>query len=334
MRILIVVDTINWCFAARASALQKYAPGDMEIDIVPYSLDGNTTPLECMAPWHRYDVIFCLPTVKVVPITSFLRESNISVPVIASHNSGVGRRKEMLLESILAADYTVINNYAAWISAKGTMPKSRFRACNISNGVDLTIFNVKTDGDSRPERVLWTASHSKAHDVHDIKGYETLLSPLAMIASEHNIQCDYKICLPHQSLNQHEMALWYNTGRYVACASTSEGTPNYLLEAVACGCVPVTVPVGNVPEFLSHGVSASIFHERNTGEAWNALKYARDNFNMLQEGALESIKSWDWSIRSKFFYDLFRSIAAGVSPEPFSYMERDRWEYHSLATTL
>ena len=48
-----------------------------------------------------------------------------------------------------------------------------------------------------------------------------------------------------------EMAEFYNKIGTLICFSESEGTPNPVLEAAACGRNVITTEVGNVPELFS-----------------------------------------------------------------------------------
>lgn len=59
----------------------------------------------------------------------------------------------------------------------------------------------------------------------------------------------------HGSRPLQEMPIWYRSADVVALASHSEGVPNVLLEAAACGIPFVASAVGGVPEIAQWGAS-------------------------------------------------------------------------------
>lgn len=315
--ILILADSDNWCFANRAGALEHYAPDDLHIKCISYSQHSMNE-----VPFPKYDLVFVLPTLIVRPLRAILDQTLANIPMVASHNSGMGRRETMLLSTILAADYTIINNVGAYQNARLGIIPERFTACNISNGVDLkTFYPTRPIGD-RPHKIVWTAGRIKIDGPEgDIKGYHDVLSPLKEIAEGNGFDVDYRIVDPECGMTPDQMREWYNTASYLVCASPAEGTPNIMLEAAACGCVPIVFPTGNAAELIESGRSGVLPARRDTAAFRDALYYARDNRQRLSDGALEAIQEWDWSIRAQWFYALFRKILAGQTPRAFSYLD-------------
>ncbi len=90
-------------------------------------------------------------------------------------------------------------------------------------------------------------------------------------------------------LSMAEMAKFYNGIDVICVAATAEGTPLPLLEAMACGCFPVTTDVGIVPEIIQHGKNGLIVDR--TPEAFRAaLLWCRDNIGVVRSAGLENAK--------------------------------------------
>lgn len=315
-KIVIIADTGAWAFANRANALKRYCPKDLEIHIA----HGDTLPIERI-PLRRYDLVFLLNTIKAVEVRRLLREQRVDIPLVISHNSGVGRRREMLLETMQVADYTVINNHAVWSELIG-IARSDIRCCNISNGVDLTTFNVTTPIEDRPHRILWAGSHMKAEDPDDVKGFHRVIGPLYCEVRDHT-EWDMHVLVAKRGAakNPPEMAAWYNEGSYLVCPSTSEGTPNIVLEAAACGCIPVCQAIGNVPECFEAGESWALPGGIEFTDYWDALVACRERREEMSAAAVRAIRGWDWAIRAQHFYRLFRRLLAGERPDPFTWLD-------------
>ncbi|HVH39239.1 MAG TPA: glycosyltransferase family 4 protein [Gemmatimonadaceae bacterium] len=79
-----------------------------------------------------------------------------------------------------------------------------------------------------------------------------------------------------------QMGAWYNAIDVITCASDAEGDPRPIIEGMACGCFPVTVDVGIVPELVEHGVSGLIV-ERTPEAFRDALAWCARNVDYVRE---------------------------------------------------
>jgi Glycosyl transferases group 1 len=337
IRVMCVGDRPGWCFARRIGHLRRFAPPDMLIDTIHY----GHTPLENV-PWPLYDVVFCLPPGQVKVLRKLFRELGLALPIVASWNSGPGRTGYNVSDVTQYADYTIVNNWASWQAAVRDSV-GEFRGCHVSNGVDLGFYAPLVPMSERPRRMLALASKGKAEDEHDVKGFRKVLMPLQKIfAHDPEITTDFRAVDFQEEMTELELRDWYNSGSVFVVASSSEGTPNVALEAMACGCVPVATPVGNMPEIVRDGQNGVLI-ERTcnpvTPLVLDGIKYAMEHRERLSrqiradmlacppkrnrcDGSSESIGNWDWPNRCSYFYEIWRHAAAGTLDElpPFSYL--------------
>ena len=273
-----------------------------------------------------YDVVLILPPDKASQVRRLLQASGLDIPIISCHNSGIGRRTTLLYESLLVADYVVINNYSAWLNFRGMIPEDRFRCCNISNGLDTNVFRVMTPTKERKRKIVFTCTAGRLNpELGDVKGLSDVLKPLKVLMENKGWEVDYHIPVHTSRRSPQEMAEWYNTATHVVCASTSEGTPNFVLEGMACGCIPVTAPVGNMPEIIRNGYNGIFPTERSTLDFMIALdSTCRTNGTVLSQvgdSAAESASGWDWQVRVPHYHKLMIALASGDTPEAFSYVD-------------
>ncbi len=311
MRVLIVYDVKGWAYFHRACALQKYAPPEMEVviccrDSVQWSEVGS------------YDLLFWMHFRTVATARAEIERRSLRIPLIVSYNLGPDDDGELWRSTRRHADFVVVNNVHRWQCAG-----VESRTCAISNGVDELVFRPLTPIAKRPHRCLWVGSTKAA----SVKGYCAVLLPLEQALRTRGFECDFRLV---DSLaapaRLSEMADWYNTGSYILCASIEEGTPNPILEGMACGCVAVSTHVGNVREFARDGWNCLIA-ERTVESFVEKLEIARQQREELSRRSVETMKGWGYRFgnRARYFYQLWaRVICDGVeSVSPFRYDQKD-----------
>lgn len=315
MKVLVVYDIPGWAYWRRANAIQKFAPADVEVDIA-----------DCMnAKWqrcNRYDVIFLIEYTHALIARKMLTKHGSKTPLVISHNSDSRRRHELWKKVTTNADYVICNNKEVFDFHK--RPKN---TCCISNGFDPDLFRSTVPIADRPHKAIWCGSsgHKKG------KGYHEILLPLAGLLKRERFECEFRPIdgngwnenkEPNRKIVYGDSKLldWYNSASYVVCASKTEGTPNYLLEAAACGCVPVSTRVGNILEF-GRDRNNCVFAERDIKSFVEAMKVAKETRKRLHESILADMDSWQYQHRAPYFFALFKAIAQGRYPDPFCYSE-------------
>jgi glycosyltransferase involved in cell wall biosynthesis len=137
---------------------------------------------------------------------------------------------------------------ARYLSDAGTVSVSSRRLQTIfapfrqvwlaENGFDPDQFMVRNRSGGRL-RIGWAGN---AKD--PCKGLEDILRPA--------VAPDFELHVAGGGLDTAAMCNFYNSIDVICVASTAEGAPVPLIEGMACGCFPVVVDVGLVPELVTH----------------------------------------------------------------------------------
>ena len=308
MRILVIYDVPSWAYHRRALALQKYAPDDFDVDIV--GVHGVDWPSV-----SRYQLVYLLDYTAAGGARKRLRKHSSDTILVVSHNRDSKSRLEFFPMSYKPADFLVINNRECF-EAHDRLE----RTCNISNGIDLDVWKCERPIMDRPKRVIWCGSAS----VKKGKGYQDVLLPLSKQLRELGYETDFRAFvtgdLQKWAYPTEKQLEWYNGAAIAVCASKAEGTPNYLLEAAACGCVPVTSRVGNVLEYGKDGENC-VTSERDASYMASAVEYAWEHRERMSAAAKDTMGQWGYDKRAAYFYGLFRALIEGRAVKPFTWME-------------
>jgi hypothetical protein len=117
-------------------------------------------------------------------------------------------------------------------------------------------------------------------------------------------------------LTPSEMGDFYNSFDVITVASDAEGDPRPLIEGMACGCFPVVVDVGIVPELVRHGENGLIV-ERTPQAFAAAFRWCHDNLDFVRttgrRNAIEMLQSRTWAQVAPFWGDAF---AAAIDHTP------------------
>lgn len=184
----------------------------------------------------------------------------------------------------------------------------------ITDGVDLQKFypiNIERLRNVRNRELVigWVGNSNWSGDEKkDHKGLNTIIKP----AIEELIKEGYKIKLKltdkQQKQTPHDqMVNFYSKIDVYVCASINEGTPNPVLEAMACGVPVISTDVGIVPEVFGKKQKSYILEQRTIECLKNKIKLFINNLNLTKELSdenLEQIKNWSWEKKCHDF-DVF-----------------------------
>jgi radical SAM protein with 4Fe4S-binding SPASM domain len=182
----------------------------------------------------------------------------------------------------------------------------------LPDGVDLTVFKPKGlerfDAlAGRPIRVGWVGHSGWASTLEDFKGVNTILKPALEELQREGMPLVADFADRKDRFIPHfQMPDYYAGIDLLICTSKIEGTPNPVLEAMACGIPVITTDVGIVPQAFGAKQKAFILQERSVAclkETIRRLMAEPALFRELSDENLISIKGWDWSVRTEAFAD-------------------------------
>jgi GT2 family glycosyltransferase len=191
----------------------------------------------------------------------------------------------------------------------------------IQDGIDLETF-IKTKESRIEEKskndliVGWVGNSAWgiSEDGIDHKGFRTIIKPAIEELKKQGVNIILKYCdstEPATKIPHKEMAGFYNSIDAYLCLSDIEGTPNTILEAMACGIAVITTNVGIVDEVFGKEQRKFILNSRNIESLSEKLMELYKNKNMLNvlgEENLIRIQGWSWKDKTELF-DIFFSNA-------------------------
>lgn len=307
----------RWAYANRTYGLWKYVPPGWDVSRVSirYMLDNPSMVSEIT---DGVDVALNLDYQSVGAIKPLLGK----IPVVTSFNKDRSRNTEYWELAYSLSDYIICNNQDRYLWAR---EEGYDRVCYISNGVDCEFWSGEKPFEDRPIDVAWCGSASPKKG----KRYDTVVSKLPGLLPDRHCSIRPIVNSEDRAIySQQQQKEWYGNSKIIICASSSEGGgPSSLMEAMACGCIPVTTRIGGVPEFGVHGHNCYIVDEPTPEAFAAAVKcvLADQDPQSLSDNAASTMKdryAYGSGIE-RHFYDLMGNIAGGHRPGPFEWTDHE-----------
>ena len=340
-KIALVVDADNWAFANIARNIKENIT-KYDFKIVPISYLNNNlikTLIECLdcdlIHFFWRENIILLHNQKFQWYIRSLAENNdsfmnkfynnkIITTCVYDHLFSEGRDLKKTKEIFSTCDKYYCSS-SILFDIYNKLDLKYKPKCVITDGVDLKRFhpinedrfkNIK----KRTLKIGWVGNSAWKSDVDDFKGVHTILKPAIkeLQRKGYNIEeyfADRQVrMIPHD-----KMVNYYSDIDVLVCTSKCEGTPNPVLEAMACGVPVISTRVGIVPDALGEKQSEYILKERSKECLKETIiKFINnlDKIEELREENKKQIQNWTWKKICKKFEKFFdESFESGVDDD-------------------
>ena len=317
-RAAIVIDEEGWAYYNIAVQLKKNIT-NMDIDIF-YSKYADSI-VELFFVLKNYDLVH----VVWRGILQFLTPETISYELQRYGMTYHEFEKDFLRQICLTAavyDHLYLDENTSGITNQILSLVDEYTVCSeklieiynerfekkpaeeITDGVDLGMFYPQNlsrfnEADKREIRIGWVGnSVFWGNRSDDLKGVYTILNPALeeLQAEGHNIRKFFadkqERVIPHEKMRD-----YYSEIDIYICASRIEGTPNPVLEAMACGVPVISTDVGIVPEAFGEFQKQFILEKRDVECMKNKIRKMisdPENMKRCSQENLRQIQKWSW----------------------------------------
>lgn len=185
----------------------------------------------------------------------------------------------------------------------------------ITDGIDVERFRPSgTDRSADRSAIGWVGNSAwgKKSQSLDVKGYHRLFQPMMNELQARGIAVEAKVA--DSQINRirfEDMPDFYRQMNVFICTSSMEGTPNPVLEAMACGVPVVATDVGIVPEIFGDLQKRFIIEDATPGNFADAVaellgdeRLRRQISEQNRSRALE----WSWEIKTADWWPFWEGV--------------------------
>ena len=335
-KIALVVDADNWAFANIARNVSKNLSNKYDFKIIPLSyLDNNLAKVYICA--EDCDMVHLFWRKNIIDPESMGFKWYVEEFLGLSMNKF---KKQFMNKPITTAVYDHLFVDDEFESTKRifSLCKNYYVSSNIlkdiydnlsikyktkyviTDGVDLNDFypinlerfnNLK----KRTIKIGWVGNSEWSSEKEDFKGVNTILKPAIKELQKEGYKIEEYFADRQVRMIPHDqMVNYYSNIDILVCSSKCEGTPNPVLEAMACGVPVISTRVGIVPDALGKKQKEFILEERTKEcmkEKIVSLITRPEIFKDLSEENLKNIKNWTWEKISKKFDKFFEEALKG-----------------------
>ncbi len=331
-KIALIVDVDNWAYANIAKNVKMNLNKYFDIDIIPTSYVEDCLP-KVLIYTKNYDLVHIFWRGKLYDVDKYSNvellnnygksfkefkkeymDNKIITTAVYDHlfldtEEDLSITKEIITrcDSYYVSSQRLFNIYS-------NLEISKQPTTVITDGVDINKFFPKNEDrfsniKNREIVIGWVGNSAWESGKEDFKGVSTLLKPAVKELQKKGYKLKLYLAdkqerfIPHNEMNNY----YSNIDLYI-CTSKIEGTPNPVLESMACGIPVITTDVGIVPEVFGPLQKEYILKERTKDcLKENIIKFIDniENIDGLRNENKVQIKNWTWVKISNQFKEFF-----------------------------
>lgn len=255
MKILVLIDKLNWAYHSIAKALVKNNH-DPNLSLHIEHIKGNRKTIKKI--YKKFDLFFVMGW-QTFESVDFLPKDKI-ITGLHSHHSWDD--KKTTPEKNVNPPSKLIDNLNSFIRVNAVSKKlyDLFKSSGVENisytpnGADTDIFKPSSRNND-----VFTVGYSgtQTHDWR--KGISDFILPAAKKAG---VKVELAMRATEQQVSVEEMPAFYQKLDAYICASSSEGFSLSVLEAASCGNPIITTNVGGMAELIKDGNNGFLVKKR------------------------------------------------------------------------
>ncbi|POA36571.1 glycosyltransferase [Pseudomonas sp. GW456-12-1-14-TSB6] len=335
-KIALIIDTDNWAFGNIARQLERYLSYKFDFVVIPMDIIDNINKVFLLTEdcdivhffWREHLTLIGTPYYKGYAESLGIPYELFHERFIASKILSTSVYDHLLLEKNELSERAYLFNNVIDGYTVGSEKLNRIY-CSVENypfptevvedGVNLHKFHPinieRLQHVSQRELVVgWVGNSKWAAELEDFKGVNTILKPAIEQLQQEGVPIRALFADRQERFIPHDkMPDYYAQIDVYVCTSKIEGTPNPVLEAMACGVPVISTDVGIVPQAFGDLQKGFILPERSVEALKASLrKLAENPTQLLQLSSenVERIKDWDWSIKAEKFGRYFDGLIA------------------------
>ena len=334
IKIALIIDVEDWAFANIARQLQNYLSDEFDFFVIPTTVIDNINQIFMLARECQIVHFFWRESLLMIGSKYFqshveslgISQSEFEKTFILSKHittsiydhlfldkESIQHRQNLFRERI--SGYSVSSKKLNEIySDISSYPKPLVVT---QDGIDLNIFkpiNIdRLNEISNRELIIgWVGNSMWSSHLEDFKGLHTILNPAIERLKLQGFKIStYYADTQERFIPHDQMAEYYSKIDVLICVSKIEGTPNPILEAMACGVPVITNDVGIVREAFGELQSEFILPSRSINSLCIMIINFLNNPELASKLSLENvekIQKWDWKIQAEKFRTFFKKI--------------------------
>ena len=329
-KIAIIVDVEGWAYYNNALEIKKNLKDYYDIDIIPIDI-FNENIVKVFILTTDYDLTYFMWRGAISWLYSETSREYIEdlgyefeeflQEFVKSRNITTGVYDHLFINSEEERTEFILNNVKDYIVSSEKLKRIYDEKYDkkpnmvINDGVDLDLFKMedlnkfKELKDNDTIRIGWTGNSKFADEAgDDLKGLNKIINPAIKELKEEGYKIELAVAdrnikfIPHN-----EMPQYYNKIDIYICASRTEGSPDTVIEAMACGIPVISTDVGIVPEVFGEKQKEFII-ERTKEELKKKIINLISNkqkLQMLSDENLKQIQTWDWKNQGEKYKEFF-----------------------------